>query len=67
MIFISTVVVIPEILALSSLGDRAKSRREGIQNRSVASGYEGLHGLKYLGVRDLSYCLACIANSVQVL
>ena len=61
------VVVIPNISALSSPGDRAESRREGPQNRSAASGYEGVRGLKSLVVQDLSYHLAFIANSVQVL
>ena len=60
------VVVIPDISALSSPGDRAESRREGPQNRSVASGY-GVRGLKSIGVRDLLYRLTFIANSVQVL
>ena len=40
-IFIGTVVVILDISSLSSLGDRAESRKEGPQNRSAASGYEG--------------------------
>jgi len=66
-IFTGTVVVIPDISALSSPGDRAESRREGPQNRSAASGYEGVRGLKSIGVRDLLYRLAFIANSVQVL
>lgn len=65
-IFTGTVVVIPDISALSSPGDRAESRREGPQNRSASSGYEGVRGLKSLGVRDLSYRLAFIANSVQL-
>ena len=61
------VVVIPDISALSSLGDRAESRREDPQNQSAASGYEGVRGLKSIGVQDLLYRLAFIANSVQVL
>ena len=61
-IFTGTVVVIPDISALSS-----PYRREGPQNRSAASGYEGVCGLKSIGVRDLLYRLAFIANSVQVL
>ena len=61
------VVVIPDISALSSPGDRAESRREGPQNRSAANGYEGVHGIKSIGGQDLLYRLAFIANSVQVL
>ena len=67
MIFTGTVVVILDISALSSPGDRAEYCREGPQNRSAASGYEGVRGLKSIGVRDLLYRLAFIANSVQVL
>ncbi|GLJ17027.1 hypothetical protein SUGI_0294600 [Cryptomeria japonica] len=65
-IFTGTVVVIPDVSALASPGDRAESRREGPQNRSASGGYEGVRGLKALGVRDLSYRLAFIANSVQL-
>ena len=61
------IVVIPDISALSSPGDRAESRREGPQNQSAANGYEGVHGIKSLSVRDISYRLTFIANSVQVL
>ena len=64
MTFISTIVVILEISALSSPSNRVESRREGPQNRSAASGYEGVNGLKSLGVQDLSYRLAFISNSV---
>ena len=66
MIFIGTVVVIPDISALSSPRDRAESHREGPQNQSVAIGY-GVRGLKSIGVRDLLYHLPFIANSMQVL
>ncbi|OVA01375.1 Mini-chromosome maintenance [Macleaya cordata] len=63
-IFTGTLVVIPDIMALASPGERAECRREAPQ-RSV-SGHEGVRGLRALGVRDLSYRLAFIANSVQV-
>ncbi|KAI3962841.1 hypothetical protein MKW92_008134 [Papaver armeniacum] len=63
-IFTGTLVVIPDILALASPGERAECRREAPQ-RSVG-GHEGVRGLRALGVRDLSYRLAFIANSVQV-
>ncbi|XP_024525254.1 DNA replication licensing factor MCM6 [Selaginella moellendorffii] len=61
--FTGTVVVIPDILALSAPGDRAEARREGASQRGGPS--EGVRGLKALGVRDLSYRLAFIANCVQ--
>ncbi|KAK9267447.1 hypothetical protein L1049_009873 [Liquidambar formosana] len=62
-IFNGTVVVIPDIMALASPGERAECRRE---HKSSAVGHEGVRGLRALGVRDLSYRLAFIANSVQV-
>ncbi|KAK6916941.1 Mcm6, C-terminal winged-helix domain [Dillenia turbinata] len=65
-IFTGTVVVIPDILALASPGERAECRREAPQRKSDGSGNEGVRGLRALGVRDLSYRLAFIANSVQV-
>lgn len=65
-IFTGTVVVIPDILALAAPGERAESRRESSQRKSGASIQEGVKGLRALGVRDLSYRLAFIANSVQV-
>ncbi|XAR56189.1 DNA helicase [Bertholletia excelsa] len=65
-IFTGTVVVIPDILALASPGERAECRREASQRKNPAAGNEGVRGLRALGVRDLSYRLAFIANSVQV-
>eukprot|EP00250_Pteridium_aquilinum_P008956 c18338_g1_i1 orf=152-2668(+) len=66
-VFTGTVVVIPDLSALSSPGERTESRREaGMgQRNNAGAGAEGLRGLKALGVRDLSYRLAFVANSVQ--
>uniref|UniRef100_A0A5B6YNW2 DNA replication licensing factor MCM6 n=1 Tax=Davidia involucrata TaxID=16924 RepID=A0A5B6YNW2_DAVIN len=64
-IFTGTVVVIPDILALASPGERAECRREASQHKNATAG-QGVRGLRALGVRDLSYRLAFIANSVQV-
>ncbi|KAI5077419.1 hypothetical protein GOP47_0007243 [Adiantum capillus-veneris] len=66
-IFTGTVVVIPDLSALASPGERTESRREaGMgQRNNIGVGAEGLRGLKALGVRDLSYRLAFVANSVQ--
>ncbi|KAK9152565.1 hypothetical protein Sjap_000045 [Stephania japonica] len=64
-IFTGTLVVIPDILALASPGERAECRREAPQRQNATRG-NGVRGLKALGVRDLSYRLAFIANSVQV-
>ncbi|KAJ0016522.1 hypothetical protein Pint_11724 [Pistacia integerrima] len=65
-IFTGTVVVIPDIMALASPGERAECRREANQRRNSAVGHDGVRGLRSLGVRDLSYRLAFIANSVQI-
>lgn len=65
-IFTGTVVVIPDIMALASPGERAECRREAPQRKSSTVGNEGVRGLRSLGVRDLSYRLAFIANSVQI-
>ncbi|KAH7428831.1 hypothetical protein KP509_09G019700 [Ceratopteris richardii] len=65
-IFTGTVVAIPDIAALASPGERTESRREGGMGQRNNSGVsEGLRGLKALGVRDLSYRLAFVANSVH--
>ncbi|XP_073018349.1 DNA replication licensing factor MCM6-like [Primulina eburnea] len=65
-VFTGTVVVLPDILALASPGERSECRREGSQGKNVNTGQEGAKGLRALGVRDLSYRLAFIANSVQI-
>ncbi|KAI3465768.1 hypothetical protein Pfo_022439 [Paulownia fortunei] len=64
-VFTGTVVVLPDILALASPGERAECRRESSRKNAI-TGQEGVKGLRALGVRDLSYRLAFIANSVQV-
>ncbi|XP_050224009.1 DNA replication licensing factor MCM6-like isoform X2 [Mercurialis annua] len=65
-IFTGSVVVIPDIMALASPGERSECRREAPQRKNASGGQEGVRGLKALGVRDLSYRLAFIANSVQI-
>ncbi|GAV80097.1 MCM domain-containing protein [Cephalotus follicularis] len=65
-VFTGTVVVIPDIMALASPGERAECRRDAPQRKNLSVGSEGVRGLRTLGVRDLSYRLAFIANSVQV-
>lgn len=66
-IFTGTVVAVPDVMALTSPGERAECRREGPQRKNAAGGQEGVRGLKALGVRDLSYRIAFVANSVQVI
>ncbi|KAK1256867.1 Protein PROLIFERA [Acorus gramineus] len=65
-IFTGTVVVVPDVMALASPGERAETRRESHQRQNNTGGQEGVRGLRALGVRDLSYRIAFIANSVQV-
>ncbi|OAE31042.1 hypothetical protein AXG93_1502s1440 [Marchantia polymorpha subsp. ruderalis] len=65
-IFAGTVVVIPDIAAMASPGERAESRKKGESNRSdTGTMTEGLRGMKVLGSRDLTYRLAFLANSVK--
>lgn len=59
-------VVIPDIMALASPGERAECHRGASNRKGSSVGQEGVRGLRALGVRDLSYRLAFIANSVQV-
>ncbi|KAG6402110.1 hypothetical protein SASPL_138982 [Salvia splendens] len=63
-VFTGSVVVLPDILALASPGERAECRRES--SSQARAGQEGVKGLRALGVRDLSYRLGFIANSVQI-
>ncbi|KAH6768978.1 minichromosome maintenance family protein [Perilla frutescens var. frutescens] len=66
-VFTGTVVVLPDILSLASPGERSECRRESSrQNAGAGAGQEGVKGLRALGVRDLSYRLGFIANSVQI-
>ncbi|XP_008783215.2 DNA replication licensing factor MCM6 [Phoenix dactylifera] len=65
-IFTGTLVAVPDVMALTSPGERAECRREAPQHRNASGGHEGVRGLRALGVRDLSYRLAFIANSVQL-
>lgn len=64
-IFTGTLLVIPDIMALASPGERAETRRQASQEKN-SRGQEDVKGLRALGVRDLFYGLAFIANSVHV-
>ncbi|KAL3687903.1 hypothetical protein R1sor_014212 [Riccia sorocarpa] len=65
-VFTGSVVVIPDIAAMASPGERAESRKKGEANRSdTRTMSEGLRGMKVLGSRDLTYRLAFLANSVK--
>ncbi|KAG0500412.1 hypothetical protein HPP92_000484 [Vanilla planifolia] len=65
-IFTGSVVAVPDVMALTSPGEKAECRREATQRRNASGANEGVRGLRALGVRDLSYRLAFIANSVQL-
>ncbi|CAH8319350.1 unnamed protein product [Eruca vesicaria subsp. sativa] len=65
-IFTGTVVVIPDISALAAPAERAECHRDSSQQKSSTAEHEGDKGLKAMGVRDMSYRLAFIANSVQI-
>ncbi|XP_041460150.1 zygotic DNA replication licensing factor mcm6-B-like [Lytechinus variegatus] len=60
--FTGTLIVVPDVSTLSMPGARAETSSRG----KGASGFdqEGVKGLKALGVRDLSYRLAFLANNV---
>jgi DNA replication licensing factor MCM6 len=62
------VVVIPDVAAIASPGQRAESRKKGGETAKPqnAMGGDGLRGIKALGARDLTYRLAFLANSVKV-
>ncbi|KAL2629746.1 hypothetical protein R1flu_014432 [Riccia fluitans] len=65
-IFTGSVVVIPDIAAMASPGERAEARKKGESNRSDTRAMsEGMRGMKVLGSRDLTYRLAFLANSVK--
>ncbi|GBG72984.1 hypothetical protein CBR_g12702 [Chara braunii] len=59
-IFTGTLVVVPDVAALSRSGERVETMR-GVGHAIN----EGVRGLKALGVRDLTYRLCFIATAVQ--
>lgn len=62
-------MVIPDVAAIASPGQRAESRKKGGDSVRVqgGTGADGLRGIKALGARDLTYRLAFLANSVKVM
>ncbi|CAM6097164.1 unnamed protein product [Calypogeia fissa] len=66
-IFTGSVVVVPDVAAIASPGQRAESRKKGGASGRMqgAAGADGLRGIKALGARDLTYRLAFLANSVK--
>ncbi|KAK2166950.1 hypothetical protein LSH36_33g07062 [Paralvinella palmiformis] len=56
--FTGTLIVVPDVAALSLAGTRQAGGTQGYQN-------DGIQGLKALGVRDLSYKMAFLACTVS--
>lgn len=65
-IFTGTLVVVPDIVSLLKPGERpVASSRTDKMKRNEARTMDGVTGLRRLGVKDLSYKLVFIANSVH--
>ena len=63
-VFTGTLIVIPDVAAMSrSAVTRVRGRAGG--RRAGGADFEGVSGLKALGVRDLTYRLAFLASSVK--
>lgn len=60
--FTGTLIVVPDVSTLSMPGARAETAARG--KGGAGFDQEGVRGLKALGVRDLSYRLAFLANYV---
>lgn len=61
--FTGTLVVVPDVAVLQFPG--AKADNAPRHQKGEAAAAEGVRGLKALGVRDLNYCMAFLACSVQ--
>lgn len=66
-IFTGNLVVVPDIVQLLKVGEKAQasSMNMGKMKRNATKTMDGVTGLKRLGVKDLSYKLVFIANSVH--
>lgn len=60
--FIGTLIVVPDIAALSLPGAKAETSSRIVKNNINQT--DGVSGLRSLGVRDLSYRLVFMASSV---
>jgi DNA replication licensing factor MCM6 len=64
-IFTGNIVVVPDIVQLLKPGEKSQaSNMGGHMKRNDSKPTDGVTGLKRLGVKDLSYKLVFIANSV---
>lgn len=66
-IFTGNLVVVPDIVQLLKPGEKAQSTAMNTakMRRNEAKVMDGVTGLKRLGVKDLSYKLVFVANSVH--
>src|SRR5687768_5065910 len=66
-IFTGNLVVVPDVVQLMKAGDKpqASSVNTAKMKRNDQKTMDGVTGLKRLGVKDLSYKLVFIANSVH--
>ena len=65
MIFTGSLIVVPDISQFTLPGQKVEAQRENTFDRRVKEGFEGVTGLKALGVRDLTYKLAFLASMVE--
>jgi len=67
-VFTGTLVVVPDVAALTAPGERLQSRQSGIDRTAPSEGITGLtNGPARTGVRELTYRLAFIACGTQPL
>lgn len=66
-IFTGTLIVVPDVVSLIKPGDKNTQIALKSDNvkRNQTGGADGVSGLKELGVRDMSYKLIFLANSVH--
>lgn len=62
MVFNGSLIVVPDASVISTPGERVQA----IQGSNSSGGENAIRGLKSLGVRELTYRLCFLANSVQV-
>lgn len=67
-IFTGTLIVVPDVISLIKPGEKNTqvSLKSDNVRRAQNGGMDGVSGLKELGVRDMSYKLVFLANSVHL-
>lgn len=65
-IFTGCLIVVPDVVSLLKAGERTQVSQKGDRmKRTEGKGGDGVSGLKQLGVRDMSYKMVFLANSVH--